>query len=160
MPKLRLFLLAALSCWVAICFVQCSARKPQDDFKATIDAYKKADNPAAKIRLWRDFLKRNPANIYTVFGVDYATQNYFLEQQKDPDGAVKFALEYLGNLKEEKLKRRADSTLILLYGKAGNKDLETYTTTPLLLVAVALLAGWLPARRATTHDVIAALRHQ
>ena len=134
MPRLRLVLMAALSCCVAAGFMQCASQKsklekapatalkPQDDFKATMDAYNNADSIETKVRLWIDFLKRNPNNEYTLGTINHIVQNYYLKQKNDPDGAVKFALENLANLKDEKLKRRGDSTLIRLYGKVGNKD--------------------------------------
>jgi hypothetical protein len=159
MLRVRLFLLTALSCWIAICFAQCSTdrRKPgetqatsaalnaEDDSKTTFDAYKKPGSPESKIRLAHDFLKRNPNNRFTIEAVEYVAQDYFLEQKKDPDGAVKFALQYLANLNDENLKRRADLTLIALYGKTGDKT------------RLHELAGQVDARRGLTLDDCAAL---
>jgi ABC-type antimicrobial peptide transport system permease subunit len=45
----------------------------------------------------------------------------------------------------------------LLY-KVGARDLATFILTPLLFVCVALLASYLPARRATKVDPMEALR--
>jgi ABC-type lipoprotein release transport system permease subunit len=47
----------------------------------------------------------------------------------------------------------------LLFG-VGPTDPLTFAAVPLLLVCVALLACWLPARRAAKIDPIAALRHE
>jgi hypothetical protein len=63
MPGVKLFLLTAFSCWIALCFAQCgtnkrksdeppattTALKPEDDSKITFEAYKKANSPATKI---------------------------------------------------------------------------------------------------------------
>lgn len=46
----------------------------------------------------------------------------------------------------------------LLY-ETGALDPLTFVLTPLVLLATALLAGWLPAGRAARIDPIVALRH-
>ena len=46
----------------------------------------------------------------------------------------------------------------LLY-KVGARDLMTFALTPLAFLAIALLACYLPARRATQVDPTEAMRH-
>jgi len=136
MSKFRILALAGASCLVALSSIQCgrpgtekgggtapaAAVKPGDDFKATMDAYNKTNDAGTKIRLWRDFLSRNPNNSYTLGTIDYVVSSYYLKEKNDPEGAVKFALENMAKIMDEKLKRRADSGLLRLYGKVGRKE--------------------------------------
>ena len=46
-----------------------------------------------------------------------------------------------------------------LYG-VGTIDPLSFTVTPLVLGGVALLASWIPARRAARVDPLVALRHE
>jgi ABC-type antimicrobial peptide transport system permease subunit len=47
----------------------------------------------------------------------------------------------------------------LLYGVSPT-DPWTFAAVPLLLVAVALLASWVPAQRASSVDPLEAIRHE
>jgi len=47
----------------------------------------------------------------------------------------------------------------MLYGLQPS-DLLTFASAVLLLLAIALLAGWRPARKASRLDPIVALRHE
>jgi ABC-type antimicrobial peptide transport system permease subunit len=47
----------------------------------------------------------------------------------------------------------------LLYG-VGNTDLTTFGTISLVLLMVAVVANYLPARRATTVDPVTVIRHE
>jgi ABC-type antimicrobial peptide transport system permease subunit len=47
----------------------------------------------------------------------------------------------------------------LLYG-VGPHDVATFTAVPLFLAAIALLACWIPSRRATKLDPQTALRYE
>ena len=95
--------------------------KPADDFKATMDAFTASKDPEARSRLWFDFLKRNPDNDYTLGTIDYLVSQYYLKEKKDPDGAVRFALDHMKNIRDPKLRRSAETAMIVLYAKVGNK---------------------------------------
>ena len=47
----------------------------------------------------------------------------------------------------------------MLYG-GGENDLLTFVVVPLVLAAVAMLAIWIPARRAAALDPLVALRQE
>jgi ABC-type lipoprotein release transport system permease subunit len=47
----------------------------------------------------------------------------------------------------------------VLYGVPPH-DLPTFTLVPLLLMAIAFLACWLPSRRAARVEPVTALRHE
>jgi ABC-type antimicrobial peptide transport system permease subunit len=53
----------------------------------------------------------------------------------------------------------AQVSAAFLYGVRPH-DLATFTAVPLFLAAVALLACWIPSRRAATVDPLTALRHE
>jgi ABC-type lipoprotein release transport system permease subunit len=55
----------------------------------------------------------------------------------------------------------ASSRLIrgILYGSGANDPL-TFVAVPLVLMGVAMLATWIPARRAAAMDPLLALRHE
>jgi hypothetical protein len=137
MSLLRIFALGGLACLFGAFAVQCSkptsekpatatapagSLKPEDDYKATMDAYNKVKDPDDRLRLWLDFLGRNPNNRYTLGTINYVVRNHYLDQKKDLEGAVKFTVEHMSKITDEKLKRRADMQLIRLYGKVGRKD--------------------------------------
>lgn len=137
MGRIRIPTMACLCCLVALPFPHCSRNraensagvpaptgtlKPADDFKATLDAYGKATDAEVKARLWFDFLARNPNNNYTPGTIFGLVNRYFLDLKKDPEGAVRFAVKNVAQITDEKLKRRADSGLMRLYGRLGKKD--------------------------------------
>jgi ABC-type antimicrobial peptide transport system permease subunit len=47
----------------------------------------------------------------------------------------------------------------VLYGGGAN-DLLTFAVVPVVLVGVAMLATWIPARRAAAADPLAAIRQE
>jgi tetratricopeptide (TPR) repeat protein len=131
----RTLLLAAVPLCLALGGVRCSkhaaektggsaapaSTKPSDDFKATVDAFNASKDTEAKNRLWFDFLKRNPNNDYTLDTIDYLVSQYFLKERKDPEGAVRFAVEQMKEIRDAKLKQRAETAMISLYGEVGKK---------------------------------------
>jgi ABC-type lipoprotein release transport system permease subunit len=48
----------------------------------------------------------------------------------------------------------------LITGSDGSVDVPVFAFVPLLLLLVATLASWIPARRAVGEDPVVALRHE
>lgn len=120
----------ALSISILLCFLYCTCDYVADspfneiessevDFNETMDAWLHAEGEA-KAQLAFDFLERNPNSNHSLGFVEYLAKNYYLDQKKDPEKAIAFALAQVEKIQNPHVERSVDLFLLQLYGDAGD----------------------------------------